>query len=1123
MKCPKCHSENPDKRRFCRECGAKLGQTCSNCGFENLPEDKFCGGCGQDLIETKTAPPIDYSKPRSYIPQFLADKILTMRSSLEGERKVVTILFADVCNYTSISEKLDPEEVHQMMDGCFRLLIDEIHKYEGTVDKFTGDGVMALFGAPIASEDHAQRACYAALAIQRAIAEYNEKVRKQYGVDFLMRVGLNSGPVIVGAIGNDLHMDYTALGDTTNLASRMEGIAEPTTIAASANTYKTVKDFFTFQPLGEVSVKGKEAPLEAYKLTGLSQLKTRLEAAMLKELTKFVNREKEIEALKEAFEKAQSGHGQVVGIVGEAGVGKSRLLFELRRMLPEERHTYLEGRCLHYVGAMPYLPILDILRVYFNIEEGERELSIKLKIRDKIMQLDEKLKDILPPLHEVLSLKVDNKEYINLEPSLKREKTFEAIRNLLVRESQNRTLIFAIEDAQWIDSTSQEFLSYFIDWLPNARVLLIILYRPGLLHEWGSKSYYQQIGLAQFSSRDSKKLLQRVLKDGDATPELKEVIVSKAGGNALFVEELIRALVENGSIKKTDHEYVLSRKASEVQVPDTIQGIIAARIDRLDLNLKQTLQIASVIGRDFPFRLLRNTMVMGDELKSYLLTLQDLEFIYEKSLFPELEYTFKHMLTQEVVYNTLLTKKRKGIHEKTGRAIEQLYSDHLEDFYEMLAHHYSRSDNYQKGYEYLKLSGDKAARKYANWEALNFYREAMNMLNLQTDTADNRKKKLGVYLAAEGPMRILAYPEDSLKMLQEAENIANEFNDKRSCAVINSSFGLYYSFRGNVIKGIEYAERCLEQVEEIEDIDLLGPVAFNIIASYTIAGRHVKIVEVAPRVLSLLEKNARESDSFGGPLNLYSALSAYYALSLGILGDFTKAESCCQRAIRTAHDLSNPYNLATAETIYGFICLDKGDGTAALTHVQNAIKHTRECGIVALSGLNWMQLGHAYCLLGKLEEAKRYLDRAIQTYRKGIVAMQLPQCYHCLALLHLEKGDMTNALKYVKEASALAEKNEEKLIDADSKVLLGRILGKIGKSKYGEAEEYILRGIRELESLKAKPKCAQGYLYLGELYANSGKKEQAMESLVWAERLFKDMGMDFWLSRTHSVLEAIQS
>lgn len=1118
MECPKCGIENPKGRKFCRECGAKLEHTCSDCGFENLPGDKFCGGCGHELRESRAKTSVDYSRPRSYTPKFLADKILTMRGSMEGERKLVTVLFADIVNYTSISEKLDPEEVHQIMDECFQLLMAEIHKYEGTVDKFTGEGVMALFGAPIASEDHAQRACYAALSIQQAIGEYSDKVRKQYGVDFKIRAGLNSGPVIVGAIGNDLRMDYTAIGDTTNLAFRMQGIAKPSTILVTADTYKIVKDFFTLESLGEVTVKGKEEPIKTYRLIEPSQLKTRLEAAILKGLTKFVGRHKEIETLKEAYEKAQSGYGQVVGIVGEAGVGKSRLLLELRRMLSQENYTYLEGRCLHYIGSMPYLPILDILKFYFNIEEGKREFVVKRDMRDKVRHLDEKLKDILTPLQEILSLPIDNQEYVKLEPSLKREKVFEAVRDLLIRESQNKPIIVAVEDAQWIDTTSEQFLTYFIDWLPNVHILLIILYRPGHSHEWVSKSYYRQIGLDQLSSRDSARMLESMLEDGDVASELKEVIISKSGGNALFVEELTRALIENGSIKKIDNEYALCKKASDVQVPDTIQGIIAARIDRLEHNLKQTLQVASIIGRDFPFRLLQITTGIREDLKPDLLRLQDLEFIYEKSLFPELEYSFKHALTQEVAYNSLLTKRRKKTHETVGRAIEELYSHRLEDFYEVLAHHYLKSENHEKSYEYLRLSGDKAARKYSNLEAFNFYRDAMNVLNLEPDTEENKKKKVELCLSVEGPMRILAYPEDSLKMLQEGESIARQFDDKRSRAVIYSSIGLYYSFLGDVVKGIEYAEHCLEQAEEIEDIDLVGPVGFNICSAYTIAGHHTKLVEIVPRILSLLEKSGRESDSFGGPLNLYSALLAYFALSTGILGDFVGGEILCRKALRTADESHNLYNMATAETIYGFLCLDRGEGKTALTHVRNAIKYTGDSGIVALLGLNWMQLGHAYFLIGKLEQAKSHLETAAQIYRDGSVSMQLSQCYYCLSLVNFDTGDLENALKYVKDSLTLSQRNEEKLINADSKVLLGRILGKVDISKYGEAEANILQGIGELETLKAKPKCAQGYLFLGELYSNTGHREKALEYLRRAQTMFQDMGMEYWLCKTQKVL-----
>ncbi len=429
MKCPKCQTENREARKFCFECGAKLVLVCVECGFENLPGEKFCGECGHALAEPRDAPPVDYDQPQSYTPKFLADKILTTRSSIEGERKLVTVLFADVANYTSISEKLDPEEVHQIMDGCFKILMDKIHRYEGTINQFTGDGVMALFGAPVAHEDHPQRACHAALSIQKAMRGYGDRLRADLEIDFKMRIGLNSGPVIVGAIGDDLRMDYTAVGDTTNLGSRMESVARPGTILVAKNTYRHTRDFFEFESLGKVELKGKEEPQEAYCLLEAGEIETRIEAAVAKGLTKFVGRKNSLAALREALEEAEGGSGQVVGIVGEAGVGKSRLLFEFKRLLPQNECAYLEGRCLHFGSSMSYSPLLDILRSYFELKDREEALVIKQKMAEKIAGLDKKLESDLPPLMELLSLKVEDEALIKLGAQQKRERTFEAIRN----------------------------------------------------------------------------------------------------------------------------------------------------------------------------------------------------------------------------------------------------------------------------------------------------------------------------------------------------------------------------------------------------------------------------------------------------------------------------------------------------------------------------------------------------------------------------------------------------------------------------------------------------------------------------------------------------------------------
>jgi class 3 adenylate cyclase len=406
MKCPGCQTENPETRKFCRECGAKLLLLWPKCSSENLPGDKFCGECGRDLSKPPEVTSIDYDQPQSYTPKFLADKILTTRNSIEGERKRVTVLFTDVANYTSISDKLDPEEVHQIMDGCFKILMDEIHKYEGTINQFTGDGVMALFGAPLTLESHAQNACQAALGIRNAIEKYSQTLEDKFCIIFKMRMGLNSGPVVVGSIGDDLRMDYTAVGDTTNLASRMEGMAGPDTILVSTNTQRLARDFFEFKPLGKVEIKGKTEPQEAFEPIKAREVATRIEAASVKSLTRFVGRSNSLAALMEAYEKAKTGSGQVVGIVGEAGVGKSRLLLELRNTLPEGEYTYLEGQCLQYGGSMAYLPILGLLRSYFDIKEWDREFVIKKKMEEKILKLDKSLRGMLPVFQDVLSVKV---------------------------------------------------------------------------------------------------------------------------------------------------------------------------------------------------------------------------------------------------------------------------------------------------------------------------------------------------------------------------------------------------------------------------------------------------------------------------------------------------------------------------------------------------------------------------------------------------------------------------------------------------------------------------------------------------------------------------------------------
>jgi class 3 adenylate cyclase/tetratricopeptide (TPR) repeat protein len=1121
MKCPKCQIDNAETRKFCRKCGAKLSHICPQCGSENLLTDDFCGECGRDLT-TKAPTAVDYSQPRSYTPKHLAAKILAARTSMEGERKLVTVLFADVKGFTSISEKLDAEEVQTLIGECLIFLIEEIHRYEGTIAQFLGDGVMALFGAPIAHEDAPQRALYASLAIRQRLNQYAEKLKKQ-GIEFNMRIGINTGPVVVGRIGDDLTMEYTAMGDTVNLASRMESTAKPGTVLASENTYKMARDFFKFNPLGKIQVKGKEEPVEAYELLEPTEVATRIEAAVVRGLTKFVGRRREMEALKEAFERARSGAGQVIGIVGEAGVGKSRLLLEFRQMLPQGDYTYLQGRCLHYGGSMAYLPFIDILRFYFDIKEGDREYVVKKKMAEKTGQLDDKLKDSLPPLHDILSLKVEDEDYLKLDPPLKRVKIFESIRDLLIRESQNKPLVLAVEDLHWIDKTSEEFLGYLIGFLANARILLLLLYRPEYTHQWGSKSYYSQVRVDQLSMPTSAELVQSILEEGEVAPELRELILNKAAGNPLFMEEFTHNLLENGYLKRKNNQYVLARKASDIQVPDTIQGIIAARMDRLEENLKRTMQVASVIGRDFAYRILQTITGMREELKSYLINLQGLEFIYEKSLFPELEYIFKHALTQEVAYNSLLLKRRKEIHERIGKAIEELYPNRLEEFYEMLAHHYSRAENSEKAYHYLKLSGDKATRNYAKWEALGYYREAIALLNKEPRTMANKRKGIEIRLLMSTPMRYLALPDGSIETFEEGERLSRDLGDKKSLAQFLSLISFYYTAKGDSRRGLQYAEDCFREAERAQDVELMAAIGFQLGASYGPSGDFQKMAEVTAKAIAMIEREGRQSDSFNWGFNVYAALHPMYGIAMALLGDFKQAEALCEKGLRFAQEIKDLYCIGFIESIYANMCHVKGDGKKAIVHAESAIRLLEETQFLTQMGTAWYALGMGYLLMGELGIARQYVEKGLETDR-AVGYTYISSSYHTyMSSVNLASCDWENARRCAEEGLKLAQTHGEKFGEGWLSCLLGRALSKADPSQAAHGEEHILQGIKMLEELKLKPSQAEGYLFLGELYVDLGQKERALESLKKAQGMFQEMGMDYYLLGTQKALEKLQS
>jgi class 3 adenylate cyclase len=683
-----------------------LAIACPSCRFLNEPGEKFCGGCGLPVTAGRRSPELRLGPPQSYTPSHLAEKILTSKTALEGERKQVTVLFADLKGSMELLADRDPEEARQLLDPVLEHMMEAVHRYEGTVNQVMGDGIMALFGAPIAHEDHAMRACYAALRMLEAVQRYAQQVQRTQGVPIQIRVGLNSGEVVVRAIGSDLHMDYTAVGQTTHLAARMEQMARPGSILITADILRLAEGYVEVKPLGPVQIKGLSTPAEVYEVSGAGPLGTRLQAAAVRGFTRFVGRVHELEILRQALQRARSGQGQVVALVGEAGVGKSRLFWEFIRSHRTHGWLLLESRSVSYGKATPYLPLRDLLKAYFQINARDDDRRIREKITGKLLTLDEALKPTLPAFLALLDVPVEDSQWQALDPPQRRQRILDGVKRLLLRESQVQPLCLVLDDLHWIDAETQALLDSLVESLPTARCLLLVNYRPEYQHGWGHKTYYSQLRLDPLPPDSAEEFLQVLLGDHVGLEPLKRLLIARTEGNPFFLEESVRTLVETQVLVGDRGAYRLAQALPSIQVPATVQAILAARIDRLPPEEKHLLQIAAVIGTEVPFALLQSIAEIPEEaLRRGLAHLQAAEFLYEASLFPEHEYTFKHALTHEVAYGSLLRERRRALHARVVEAIEALPPDRRGEPLDRPPHHALRGEVWDKAVTYFRQAG----------------------------------------------------------------------------------------------------------------------------------------------------------------------------------------------------------------------------------------------------------------------------------------------------------------------------------------------------------------------------------------------------------------------------------
>jgi class 3 adenylate cyclase/predicted ATPase len=857
MRCSKCGAENPDGAKFCIECASPFVRRCSSCGAENPPRAKFCLECSKP-IDPLTADTKESSKSSVRVSS-VADG-----AQLEGERKTVTALFADIKGSTELEQDLDPEEARAIVDPALKLMIDAVRRYDGYIVQSTGDGIFALFGAPVAHEDHPQRALYAALRMQEELKRYSTRLRETRNLPIEARVGVNSGEVVVRSITTgEGHTEYTPIGHTANLASRMQALAPTGSIAISEQTRKFVEGYFELKPLGPTRVKGVIEPVSVYEITGLGPLRTRLQRSAGRGYTKFVGREREMDAMKAAADQAKAGRGQIVAAMAEAGVGKSRLLFEFKAT-SAAGWMVLEAFSVSHGKASAYLPVIDLLHAYFDIKAEDDPRKRRERVIGKLLLLDRSLEDALPYLFGLLGIVEGGDQLFGMDAEIRKRRTLDAIKRILLRESLNQPLMVIFEDLHWIDEETQALLNLLADSIANAKILLLVNYRPEYSHQWNSKTIYTQLRLDPLGKESADEMLAALLGDGAGMAQLKRVIIEKTEGNPFFMEETVQILLDEGSLVRDGSMTRLTRPLGDLKIPPTVQGILAARIDRLSAESKDLLQALAVVGREFSLSLIRAVVPKSDdELSRMLNDLQLGEFIYEQPAVGDIEYSFKHALTQEVAFGSVLNERRKELHRRTAAAIETLYAERLEDRYTELAHHYGRAGDAAKAVQYMGLVGEQALQRSAYAEALAHLTSGLELLKTlpKSPARDSQELQLQLELgeasrAVYGPasdqaeaawsrayalclrdgespdlLRALAgirvvhrtrgAVRKSCELARESLEIARRINDPTQLALTQSALGGYTSLLGDLPQARQMLEESIELFRSLPDVPYL--------------------------------------------------------------------------------------------------------------------------------------------------------------------------------------------------------------------------------------------------------------------------------------------------------------
>jgi predicted ATPase/class 3 adenylate cyclase len=982
-------------------------------------------------------------------------KILTSRSALEGERKQVTVLFADLKGSMELLAERDPEEARQLLDPVLERMMAAVHRYEGTVNQVMGDGIMALFGAPLAHEDHAVRACYAALAMQAAVHQYAAEVQRTHGVPLHMRVGLNAGEVVVRSIGSDLHMDYTAVGQTTHLAARMEQMAMPGAILITPAVLGLVEGFVQVTALGAMPVRGLRDPVEVYEVTGAGMVRSRLQAAAARGLTRFVGRQQELEALHQALEQASASHGQVVALVGEAGVGKSRLVYELTHSHRTQGWRVLESVSVAYAQATPYVPVMDLLKRYCHVEEHDDTRTIRAKVTGQVLTLDPALQDTVPALLALLDALPADSPFLTLDPPQRRQRTLDGLTRVLLRESQVQPLLLVCEDLHWIDAETQALLDSLVESLPPARMVLLVNYRPEYQHSWGSKTSYTQLRLDPLPPASAAAILQALLGNDRSLVPLTPLLIARTEGNPFFLEESVRTLAETGVLVGEPGAYRLAQALPTIQVPATVQAVLAARIDRLPPEEKLLLQTAAVVGTEVPLPLLQAMVDMPEAARHRGLGhLQAAEFLYETRLFPEREYTFKHALTHEVAYGSLLLERRRALHECAAQAIEALFAARLPEHYHTLAHHYSRSGNTTKAVSYLHRAGQQAVERSAYAEAVSHVTTAVDLLTTLPETLERAQQELGLQMTLGVALRptkgggALEVEHAYTRALVLSEQVGEPRQHFRVL------WGLWeiYNTRGEAQATRAVGEQLLGLARRLHDPDLLLEAHHALWTTLLAGGELAAARSHQEHGLRLYDPQRHHTHA-----GLYSVHDPgvccrnLVALALWLLGYPEQARASSQAALALAQQLAHPVSVTIARYWAAALHHVRRDASQTQSHAEAAMTIATAQGFPQLLARAMPLRGWALAAGGHGEEGLRQIQQGLATSLAGGVPRDRPYHLVLLAEVSAHLGETAAGLEALAEALLTLPQSGARWWEAEVHRVRGELLRQRAVAQPGEA------------------------------------------------------------------------